>query len=161
MRLADDTHALFVDLGQSGIQTYVHMILRNAGRHFGVRRTIPVSPSTVLPWLSQGGRIFGVTVRVGRYFPGSAGFIDDLLFHVKDSPRKIRKWSAYAVHPPQACPPFLLMYKVRWRDSYDCLTRVLLPRDPPLNSLLRHTIANSIHFVAAELCFSRFSNSEQ
>ncbi|CAN0384238.1 unnamed protein product, partial [Hapterophycus canaliculatus] len=31
--------------------------------------------------LQQIGRIFGVTVRVGRYFSGSAGFIDDLLFH--------------------------------------------------------------------------------
>ncbi|CAM9105391.1 unnamed protein product, partial [Scytosiphon promiscuus] len=37
---------------------------------------------------SREGEIFGVTVRVGRYFPGSAGYIDDLLFHVKDSPSK-------------------------------------------------------------------------
>ncbi|CAN0377474.1 unnamed protein product [Ectocarpus sp. 12 AP-2014] len=27
-------------------------------------------------------RIFGVTLRIGRYFPGSAGLVDDLLFHV-------------------------------------------------------------------------------
>ncbi|CAM9716094.1 unnamed protein product [Hapterophycus canaliculatus] len=35
-----------------------------------------------------GRRIFGLTVRVGRYFPGSADLIDDVLFHVKDTPNK-------------------------------------------------------------------------
>ena len=34
----------------------------------------------------QGGRIYGVTLRIGRYFPGSASIIDDLLFHVQDRP---------------------------------------------------------------------------
>ncbi|CAN0118413.1 unnamed protein product [Ectocarpus fasciculatus] len=36
----------------------------------------------------EGRRIFGVTLRIGRYFPGSAGLVDDLLFHVQSSPDK-------------------------------------------------------------------------
>eukprot|EP00752_Nemacystus_decipiens_P003801 g3497.t1 len=36
----------------------------------------------------DGGRIYGVTLRIGRYFPGSASVIDDLLFHVQDGPDK-------------------------------------------------------------------------
>ncbi|CAM9303322.1 unnamed protein product [Ectocarpus sp. 13 AM-2016] len=36
----------------------------------------------------EGRRIFGVTLRIGRYFPGSAGLVDDLLFHVQGSPDK-------------------------------------------------------------------------
>lgn len=43
------------------------------------------------PWRSlnkikQESKIIGVTLRIGRFFKGSAGLIDDLLFPVEDSP---------------------------------------------------------------------------
>lgn len=45
---------------------------------------IPICYRNFLMML-QGRRIIGVTLRIGRYFPGSAGFADDLLFHVRDT----------------------------------------------------------------------------
>ena len=37
----------------------------------------------------QAGAIYGATLRVGRFFPGSAGIIDDFLFHASDVPSKL------------------------------------------------------------------------
>eukprot|EP00903_Cladosiphon_okamuranus_P017505 g16124.t1 len=41
--------------------------------------------------MQHGGGIHGVTLRIGRYFPGSASAIDDLLFHVQDGPDKAER----------------------------------------------------------------------
>lgn len=37
-------------------------------------------------YVVQVGMIYGLTLRIGRFFKGSAGLIDDILFHVADSP---------------------------------------------------------------------------
>ena len=36
----------------------------------------------------QNGEIFAATLRIGRFFKGSAGLIDDILFHVVGVPGK-------------------------------------------------------------------------
>ncbi|CBJ28810.1 expressed unknown protein [Ectocarpus siliculosus] len=51
----------------------------------------------------EGRRIFGVTLRIGRYFPGSAGLVDDLLFHVQGSPDKPERAASVLVLGKPGC----------------------------------------------------------
>lgn len=48
----------------------------------------PVHPPPRSTIHTQKGQIVGVSLRIGRYFKGSAGLMDDLLFRVVDDPGK-------------------------------------------------------------------------
>lgn len=49
-----------------------------------------------------------MTLRIGRYFPGSAGLVDDLLFHVQGSPGE-----STLVHPIHVCLVALTVLPLR------------------------------------------------
>ena len=54
----------------------------------------PLPSSATVPKrtiVQQGGHIYGITLRIGRYFPGSASVIDDLLFHVQMGPGELTR----------------------------------------------------------------------
>ncbi|CAM9260422.1 unnamed protein product, partial [Choristocarpus tenellus] len=50
------------------------------------------------------GKIYGLTIRIGRFFPGSADVIDDLLFYAQDSTKMIEEKTG-----PQYAPSILVL----------------------------------------------------